>query len=363
MKKLLIRAIGILPPKKGEYIQGIGRSNIELLKGLIRLSDPDIELSFYCNQAKRPFYNFPEWPIKHHKYVLPHGLNLFCNIEPLWRKYVMKYDLFHITDNFDRVDKNENFVVTIHDMIRYKESPLWKNIFEDVGRYSKGIVTCSEFSKIEIVNTLHVNPDKVDVIYWGINHSIFYPRDIAEINILKNKLGIPHKYFFACSCAHPRKNAKDILFAFNSIANDVDDCSLVLAWSNVPEELKNKYKHLIDSKKLFFLDYVNDDDLAILYSGALASFLVSSLEGFGFPILESMACGTQCITCKNSSLTEIGSDKAYFVEEHNIESIAKSMLFFISNGKGNIKEYVDYANTFSWENTARKYLEFYKKYI
>ena len=70
-------------------------------------------------------------------------------------------------------------------------------------------------------------------------------------------------------------------------------------------------KKEIEERSVIILDYVDDSDLATLYSGALASFLVSSLEGFGFPVLESMACGTNCITCKNSSLTEIGGKFAY----------------------------------------------------
>lgn len=364
-KKLLFKAVGIIPPKQGNYIQGIGRSNIELLKNFIKINDPDIELHLYCNSDVRPSYNYDEWKgvIPTHKYLLPHHLGLICNIEPLWRKHIVKYDLLHITANFDRVDKNENFVVTIHDLARYKLSPWWQKIFRQSAERARGIITDAEYTKNEVAEFFNINESKITSIHLGISQEVFYQRTEEHVSLLSKKLNIPQKYFFSCSCAHPRKNAKDILAAFELFAREDKECGLVLAWSNPPVELTSKYKSLMDEERLIFLDFVNDDELATLYSGALASFLVSSLEGFGFPILESMACGTNCITCKNTSMTELGADKAYWVEEHNVEDIANAMLHFAKNGKGDVLPLVEYAKTFTWENTARKYIDFYKKYM
>ncbi len=362
-KRLLFKATGIIPPKAGNYMQGIGRSNVEILKQLIKINDPDIELHMYCNSDIRLSYNYEEWKeeIKTHKYFLPHHLGLFSNIEPLWRKYVVKYDLLHITGNFDRVDKNENFVLTIHDLARYKLSPWWQKVFRQSAERARGIITDAEYTKKEVASFFKIDESKITAIHLGISQDVFYPRSKDCIFSLCQKFNIPQKYFFSCSCAHPRKNAKDILSAFELFAKENKDAGLVLAWSNPPIELFSKYKPLIEEGRIIFLDYVNDDDLATLYSGALASFLVSSLEGFGFPILESMACGTNCITCKNTSMTELGADKACWVEEHNIEDIANAMLHFSENGKGDVNILINYAKTYSWENTARRYIDFYKK--
>ena len=364
-KRLLYKATGIIPPKPGHYIQGIGRSNVEILKQLIEINDPEIELHMYCNTDVNLAYNYEEWKglLKTHKYFLPHHLGIVSNIEPLWRKNIVGYDLLHITGNFDRVDTNENFVVTIHDLARYKESPWWQKVFRQSSERARGIITDAIYTKNEVADFFHINEDKITAIHLGISQDIFFPRSLEQVNKFRQKHNIPKNFFFSCSCAHPRKNAKDILAAFKVLANQEKDVALVLAWSNPPSNIISNYKDLIDEKKIFFLEYVSDEDLATLYTGALASFLVSSLEGFGFPILESMACGTNCITCKNTSMTELGADKAYFVEEHNIEDIANAMLYFLKRGKEHENILIDYAHHFTWRNTALKYIDFYKKFI
>lgn len=362
-KRLLYKATGIIPPKAGNYTQGIGRSNVEILKQLIKINDPEIELHMYCNSDVRLSYNYEEWKglVETHRYVLPHHLGLISNIESLWRKHVVGYDLLHITGNFDRVAKNENFVLTIHDIARYNESPWWQRAFRQSAERAKAIITDAEYTKDVVADFFKIDERKISVINLGISQDVFYPRTEEQVRSLCNKLHIPHKYYFSCSCAHPRKNAKDILAAFEIISKEEKELGLVLAWSNPPTELTTKYSSLIDKGRIVFLDFVDDEDLATLYSGALASFLVSSLEGFGFPILESMACGTNCITCRNTSMTELGANKACFVEKHNIEEIASAMLDFATNGKGDTSMLIEYAKKFSWENTAKKYLDVYKK--
>lgn len=362
-KKILIRATGILPPGNGNYRQGIGRSNYELLQAILEQQDTDLQFSIYCNQPRNPFYNFDEWPIKHYRNLLPHTLNDYCSLEAWWRKAFTKYDLFHITDNYAQVYPGERFVVTIHDMQLYKERPRSVELFQKMGNDSLGIVTCSEYTKQEIIKYLHVDQNKITVIPWGINHSMFYPRDKRRIENILAKYHINNKYFFACSCAHPRKNARDILLGFKKFISSNKGYSLVLTWGNVPENVKEEYRNEIRSGEIIFLEYVNDEELACLYSGALASLLVSSLEGFGFPILESMACGTNCITCNNSSLTEIGSDKAVFVHEHDIDEIANAMKQFADFGKGNVRDLIRYSSQYTWENTAINYINFYKKFV
>src|SRR5207247_1567095 len=62
------------------------------------------------------------------------------------------------------------------------------------------------------------------------------------------------------------------------------------------------------------LDYVPDDDLAGLYSGARAFVFPSLYEGFGFPVLEAMACGTPVVCANTASLPEVAGDAALLVD-------------------------------------------------
>ena len=107
-------------------------------------------------------------------------------------------------------------------------------------------------------------------------------------------------------------------------------------------------------------------ELTVLYNEALATLFPSRYEGFGFPILESFACGTPVMTCRNSSLSEIGQDFAIYTKEDDIQEMANIML---EMSKGTYKTeqltnaYIQYAQTFTWQNTAKAYISFYKKYL
>ena len=361
MKNVLIKGSGIIPTPNG-YINGIGRSNVELIKSLIDLNDQDIKFSVYCTTKRSLSFDCYSWPIEYHAYPLPHKLSSKLYLESLYRRICLKPDLFHLTENFDQVSKKENFVVTIHDMWQYGEDGPTR-MFDKVARLSKAIVTCSEFTKNDIIENMHISPDKVTVIPWGISHDIFHPKSVKEVEECRKKYCIKtSKYFFSCSCSAPRKNAKFIIAAFREFARDKGDVSLVMAWGNPPMEILKEYKEEIASGKLRLLQFVPDEDLATLYTGALASFYVSSFEGFGFPLLESMACGTPVVTCSNSSLPEIGGGYARYVVEKQIDGSVCNMGYFYENSV-NKKELIDYVKPFSWHNTALQYINFYKSVL
>lgn len=362
-KKVLIRAGGIIP-QKGSYISGIGRSNVELVQALLKVDDPDMKFSIYCTTLKSLGFKHYGWPIEYHAFPFPHKLmNVDHNWESLYRQKVFGYDLFHLTNNFDNVRTSENFVVTIHDMFMYRGSDWNRQMFHKCMDLSKGIVTCSNFTKEDIVEIGHVDPDKITVIPWGISHKIFYPRPNAEIDSTLKKFGIRRSYLFTCSCANPRKNARVLLAAYKKAQPSMKDVSLVLVWNHVPQDILDEYAAEIEAGDIIFTPFVTDDELACLYSGALATYFISSFEGFGFPIIESFACGTPCVTCKNTSLTEVGADKAIFVKEKDIDDTADSMVSIYEHTPDNREELMQYASQYNWEHTGAEYIKFYKKYV
>lgn len=358
MRTVLIKASGIIP-EKGKYVSGIGRSNIELIKRFACLKDDEIKFSIYFQGKRGIFFKSP-WDIPYHSYPFP-NLLLKTNFESLYRRLFFKHDLFHITSNVDNFTKSEKVVVTIHDLINFSKDDEWlikKNVYN-----SRAIVTCSTFTKEVILEKYpDLKDEKVTVIPWGIDHGNFKPREEADKEQIKRKFGINGKYFFSCSCNDPRKNVDISLEAFAKFCQGKDDVSFVLAWGNPRKELLDKYAKEIAEKKIIFLAHVSDDDLAILYSGAIASIFVSSFEGFGFPILESMACGRPVITCRNSSLTEIGMDLARYVKERDVDELVEAMREFYNKEDGtDISRLVAHAKGYNWDDTVKGYVDFYKK--
>jgi len=76
-----------------------------------------------------------------------------------------------------------------------------------------------------------------------------------------------------------------------------------------------------------------------------------------------MACGTPCITCMNTSLTEIGANLALYVKEKDSYDLADAIRSFVNGENVNYNEMINYSRGFSWENTATEYIKFYKKYL
>jgi glycosyltransferase involved in cell wall biosynthesis len=113
-----------------------------------------------------------------------------------------------------------------------------------------------------------------------------------------------------------------------------------------------------------FPGVIRDEDLSTLYSGASLFVFPSYHEGFGFPVLEAMSCGTPVVTSNASSLPEIAGNAALLVDPNRVDDLSQAMLRGLSDGqlrqemrqKGFAR-----AELFSWENTARQTLEVYKK--
>lgn len=106
-----------------------------------------------------------------------------------------------------------------------------------------------------------------------------------------------------------------------------------------------------------FTGLVSDRELAAWYRGARALVLVSQYEGFGLPIVESMACGTPVITSNTTAMPEVAGDAALLVDPSDVEKISSSISRITADGelckllrdKG-----LSRAATFTWSSTVHK---------
>ena len=103
-----------------------------------------------------------------------------------------------------------------------------------------------------------------------------------------------------------------------------------------------------------------------VYNGATATFFPTRYEGFGFPILESFACNTPVVTCRNTSLPEVGGNIALYTDEDGVDEMSYYMeLFENENFDLHLfrEQAKNYIKRFSWENTALQYVELYKSLL
>ncbi len=150
-------------------------------------------------------------------------------------------------------------------------------------------------------------------------------------------------------------------------ANGVDDLNLVLVgtkgWDF--DSIFNEIDILYDLKKhIFITGFVEDNDLASIYSSALMFVYPSFYEGFGLPPLEAMKCGIPVITSNNSSLPEVVGDAGitFDVKEPNL--LHELMLdLYRDSAKRELYSNLglNQSNKFTWQNTSNKILVAYQK--
>lgn len=364
-KRLLIDVNSILGYVKNGYVYGVGRTTFELLKAMDKLKDtipfeivlfsqnisninPKGLLKFRCHHLF--------WPNRD-KF---NKLLYFFGLKRLW----LRYDVMHIPHNVDDVlDDVSNSIFTIHDVIVLRYPEYWnlteekKKQLETVARDCRAIVTCSECSKQDIVRFLNVPESKVTSIPWGVNREMFYP--IYDEDFL-GYIGIKGLYYFTSSANHPRKNLPLLLDSYRAYLKMGGRGQLVVL---NPEENLSSVQDLIDKGMIIVLRKISDRELAVLYTNAQCSLVLSSYEGFGLPVLESLACNTQVICARNSSLIEAGGDIVDFLDKMEVVTIAQKMLNYDNCDKASILDRIaleQHLCQFSWEECARKYIEFYK---
>lgn len=258
----------------------------------------------------------------------------------------------------------KNQVVTIHD-IATLEHPEWFNpwfakwysfLIPRLVRAVKKVIVVSEYTKIRLSEMTGVSPEKIEVIYNGIDER-FSPKSKEEISIAQKLLSLPSdKYILSLSSLEPRKNLHRLLEAWNIICHKLPkDIWLVLAGGKGKSTV---FKNLsFDSlpPRVYFTGYIPDEHLPALYSGAIAFAYVSLYEGFGLPPLEAMACGVPVITSNITSIPEVVGDAAILVNPYDVEEIADSIYKLIDDAtfRERLKlTGLNRAKSFSWDKTA-----------
>ncbi len=264
-------------------------------------------------------------------------------------------------------------VITVHDLSNYTRpgdhklrSVLGGRFFPFYLRKAAAIITDSHFTASELVRVFPGTSGKITVNHLGVSNRFRPVTDSSKIAGLKNRYELPERFMLFLGTLEPRKNIHRLLSAYEQAG----DASVPLV---ITGGLGWKYHELLDlirnhprASKIHVTGFVKDEDLPTLLSAAEFLVYPSLLEGFGLPILESMACATPVLTSNVSSLPEVAGDAAYLVDPLSVDSIANGILELSSNG--NLRAALSSkglkrAAEFSWADTARKTLEIYKRVL
>jgi glycosyltransferase involved in cell wall biosynthesis len=265
-------------------------------------------------------------------------------------------------------------VVTIHDVsfMRYPRFAEERNlahlragIRSTVAR-ADAVVTDSEFSADEIRELLDAPPEKVFPVYPGVTME---PPPEAETGAALDVLGLRMPYLLNVGTVEPRKNLDFLLDVFERLSGFGG--SLVLAgmpgWKCEPILRRMRASPVAD--RIRYLDYVPEAALPALYAGASLFLFPSLYEGFGFPPLEAMACGTPVIASNRGPLPEVLGDAAVQLDVADPDSWVAAIRELVPEdtaaGPGpQARELIEKgrrrAAGYTWQRTARRMWEVYR---
>lgn len=261
-------------------------------------------------------------------------------------------------------------VVVVHDLT-FKVHPEWfvkdrRMRFDDFFwrkvRRADRIITVSEHSKQDIVRVLGVKPEMVTVIYEAADESFRPVRDSERLRAVREKFGLREGFLFTAGAVHTRRNLERLIAALGMASRDggIDSMLLIVgtpAPFSPPVDIWGTADEWGLGGRIVHEEYVSEEDMLLLYSACSAYVYPSLYEGFGLPVIESMACGTP-VACSNvTSLPEVGGDAVLYFDPLNTEEIAGAITSIVSDKK--LRERlagagIERASTFSWRRAAEE---------
>lgn len=198
----------------------------------------------------------------------------------------------------------------------------------------------------------HISLNKITIANCGIK-SIFSPSKEQDINQFKTKYNIKKPYLLLVGERIGLNGYKNAIYLFRALSKLVDTQKFAIFCVGGKPELEPELAALAERVETFITP-LTDEELKVAYSAALAYIYPSKYEGFGLPILEAMACGCPVITSRNSSLSEVGGEAAYYLDELNECELIQA-LYNIQNIE--IRQHLidaGFAQTkhFAWSNMA-----------
>lgn len=335
---------------------GVAQYTINFLNEVLEKDKKNNYFLFYNSAKTRnndlPSFNYPNvkivdwhWPNKIFNFCL--WLLRWPKIDKLVEKRINKKidEIFLPNFNFVAFSKNKKIMLVAHDLsfeiypqfFTFKQR-LWHKLVKPKKLCQKAskIITHSENTKNNLTDLYQISAEKIKIEKPPLN-PIFrkLEKNDPELREVRKKYHLPNNFILYLGRLEPRKNLNTLIRAFASILDfrfQILDSNLVIAGiGREMPKLKKLAERLRVGERVKFLGYVPDKDKRALYHLAKVFVYPSFYEGYGYPAVEALACGTSVITSHTSSLTEIKSDKIIFINSYDINDLIESIKSFFLN--------------------------------
>ena len=318
-------------PFEVRYRSGVSRYASELLQALLARADGT---RYTLLTSRNLNGNKPTGTFEQNQLHFPNRSVWMQAVLPMELRR-MNASLCHFTNMIAPLAAPCPFVLTLHDLslLLHAETQPTKSliavrpIMARAARKAAAVITVSHAIKHEIVTKLGLPAERVHVVYEAASSAHRPINNAAQLARVQERYKLHAPFVLFVGTIEPRKNLGTLLKAFAQLRRMGRVEHLVMAgglgWKY--ESVLQAIQALGLSDCVRLLGYVPDADLPALYNLARALAFVSHYEGFGLPILESMACGTPVVTSNCSAMAELGASAALLVDPHQPDEIAHAL--------------------------------------
>jgi len=262
-------------------------------------------------------------------------------------------------------------IVTIHDLA-FLTHPEWaplplrrflSQVVPEQVRRATAVAVVSESTRRDVLELLNVDAAKVHLVPNGVEERFFARTPLTAVE--RARFGLPDEYLLMVGTLEPRKNHLNVFRSLALLPPSLQ-MPLVVAgkrgWSDKP--ILAAAEPLVAAGKVKLVDYVPDEHLPGLYTGASAVIYPSWAEGFGLPVLEGLAAGVPVVTSLAPSLVELGGDRVTYAEAGSPESIAAGIVTALGADDTRQRGLRQaQARRFSWDASGRQLAELLRRVV
>ncbi len=248
-------------------------------------------------------------------------------------------DIMHWTAALPLQAKGMANIYTIHDLIPLRlphttldDKASFMKLCADIVRRADHIAVVSETTRQDVIRLLGVDERRVTNTYQAVSiPSVLSDRPQSEIELeLEGVFGLEWKgYFLHFGAIEPKKNLGRIVESY--LASGSKSPLVIIggrAWLDEGETAllaQVKRDGGPNADRIRQYEYMPFSMLVSLIRGAKATLFPSLYEGFGLPVLESMALSTAVLTSTGGALPEVAGEAALVVDPYDTRAIAKGI--------------------------------------
>ena len=364
-------------------ISGIGRYLLGFLDWLTKIDKKNTYFLLCYDKGLKKYE-------KNGYKVINTGKNKFLPVKIynlFWLNFILpkilnqyKIDIFWNPNHYLPLKKiNTKKVITIHDMAhkidRNYKSFIYRVFYLDFllphsAKNTDIILTISKNSKKDIEKYYRVSSNRIKIVYPAASNS-FKPRHLEDLKIIEiqKKYNLPQNFILYVGNIETRKNITGIIKIADIIANKKEFAKItkykfVLVGGIGYSGSKRLIEEINKRKNIYYIPYVSEKDLPLIYNLAKVFLFPSFYEGFGLPVLEAMQSGVPVLTSNTSSLPEIVGEGGimhnpndYIAFAEDVQKLVENENYYQLMQKKAQKE----AEKFSWEKSTAKLVQIFTK--